>query len=170
MSRWTLNRRIYEKEIEAVRTGPRRFIPQSEIDRLLGISTAQISATKLADADPASQDGADRSKTLQDGACLTVESCKDATGNFDSKKWHDQFCQMLTMADREQKELEEDVNAGIPEASAANAACEALDRLPLKWEGPATTNSPERQRAIDAHHSTWRAWREARAKNIGSGV
>jgi hypothetical protein len=100
---------------------------------------------------------------LQDGEWPTVENCRDTIGNFDSKKWRQEFYKMLTMAHCEQKELEEDVRAGIAEALAAKVACEALDRLPFKWEGPATTNTPERQRAIDAHHANWRAWREARA-------
>jgi hypothetical protein len=40
------------------------------------------------------------------------------------------------------------VSAGIPEAFAAKAAFDALDSMPFKWKGPATTNSPERQTAI----------------------
>jgi excisionase family DNA binding protein len=66
ISRWTLNRRIEARDIRAVKFGSRRFIPQSEIDRLLsGAPSAQISATKPARTNEISGDGANGSTGLQ---------------------------------------------------------------------------------------------------------
>jgi len=141
MSRWTLKRRIDAKEIKAVKVGPRMFIPQSDIDRLLGIPPAQTSAVKPATANQLSSDGANCSRVLR------------------KEEWN----AALMSADLEQRELEMDVRAGDCSAIAAKVAFDALNSLPFKWEGPAATNSPERQSAIEAHHATWRTWREARS-------
>ena len=71
MSRWTLNRRIQEKEIKAVKVGPRRFIPQTEIDRILGIPPKPVEADQL------SEQGADGSRMLQGGDPRGEESLED---------------------------------------------------------------------------------------------
>jgi excisionase family DNA binding protein len=54
ISRRTLKKRIDSQEIKAIKIGPRMFIPQSEIDRLLGISSGQISTPKPAMANQVS--------------------------------------------------------------------------------------------------------------------
>jgi len=166
MSRWTLNRRIEAKEIRAVKVGPRRFIPQSEIERIISGQSAQISAPKPATDEQVSNIGANCSNLSRESEFSDEFSifgdCRDAAGEFDSKIWFENFQAALMRAESEAEELEQDVRAGDSNALVAKAAFEELDNLPFKWEGPNTTNSPERQKAIEAHHATWRVWREGR--------
>jgi excisionase family DNA binding protein len=68
ISRRTLKKRIDSHEIKAVKIGPRMFIPQNEIDRLMGISSGQISAPKPATPNQVSGDGAEWVQTLPNAA------------------------------------------------------------------------------------------------------
>jgi excisionase family DNA binding protein len=68
ISRRTLKKRIDSKEIKAVKIGPRMFIPQNEIDRLMGISSGQISALKPATPNQVSGDAAEWVQTLPNAA------------------------------------------------------------------------------------------------------
>jgi hypothetical protein len=55
----TLKKRIDSQEIKAIKIGPRMFIPQNEIDRLMGIPSGQISAAKPATPNQVSSDAAE---------------------------------------------------------------------------------------------------------------
>jgi hypothetical protein len=68
ISRRTLKKRIDSQEIKAVKIGPRMFIPQNEIDRLMGISSGQISAPKPATPNRVSGDAAEWVQTLPNAA------------------------------------------------------------------------------------------------------
>ena len=70
MSRWTLNRRIQEKEIKAVKVGPRRFIPQSELERLISGQFAEV--PKPREADPLTEPGAAGSEVVQGGDSMSI--------------------------------------------------------------------------------------------------
>jgi excisionase family DNA binding protein len=77
ISRRTLKKRIDSKEIKAVKIGPRMFIPQNEIDRLMGISPGQTSAPKPETANSVSGDSTKAGETEQNGADLTAKSPKE---------------------------------------------------------------------------------------------
>jgi hypothetical protein len=94
---------------------------------------------------------------------LSIENCVDSKGKFDGKLWLQRFHAWLMSGERERYELKMDVGAGDSNAIAAKAACEALDKLPFKYEGPGTTESPERQKAIETHDATWNVWRKERS-------
>src|SRR5258707_1799221 len=68
ISRRTLKRRIDSQEIKAIKIGPRMFIPQNEIDRLMGISSGQLSAPKPARPNQVTGDAAEWGQTLPNAA------------------------------------------------------------------------------------------------------
>lgn len=157
----TLRRHIKEGTIQAVKIGKRNFVPRDEMDRLLAGKPIEKKSAESVDLSPQGGNGDSKGREnisvgvemLPKGQIFSLPTGKD---------WIRALLDALCEADREYGELAEDANAGRPLAVAAKMAFDALNATPFKWAGPHTVIGPDRMKAIEVHHATWRAWRESR--------
>jgi excisionase family DNA binding protein len=144
----TLRRRIKADEIRAVRIGPRSYIPNTEIERLLNPPTAQVELSPNA-PNGISENAPGRLTMRQSDAKKTQHKGLDEilAGYGDYL-----VAVAVAKAAEEWEELERDVSAGNPAAIAAKDALRPCDG------GLGALEDSERKRAIDTWHGWW--WRE----------